>query len=99
MHYILTQRNYLTPHLTQIKAHPHSSCYPSLQHHHPERTDPMFRLASMLYAIFATSLAGIGVIAVLTMGYDTLIPIVGAAAVGAVIAVPVTLLVAKRILG
>jgi hypothetical protein len=59
----------------------------------------MFRLAAMLYAIIATSLAGIGVIAVLTMGYDTLIPILGAAAVGAVIALPAALLVAKRILG
>jgi hypothetical protein len=59
----------------------------------------MFRLASMLYSIFGTSLAGIGVIAVLTMGYDTLIPILGAAAVGAIIAVPAALLVAKRILG
>ncbi len=59
----------------------------------------MFRLASMLYSIFATSLAGIGVIAVLTMGYDTLIPILGAAAVGAVIAIPAALIVAKRMLG
>ena len=59
----------------------------------------MFRLASMLYAIIATSLAGIGVIAVLTMGYDTLIPILGAVAIGAVIALPTALLVAKRILG
>ena len=57
----------------------------------------MFRLASMLYAIFATSLAGAGVIAVLTMGYDTMFPILAAAAVGAVIAVPVAFLVAKRI--
>lgn len=59
----------------------------------------MFRLASMLYSIFATSLAGAGVIAVLTMGYDTLFPILGAAAVGAIVAVPVALIVAKRILG
>ena len=59
----------------------------------------MFRLAAMLYAIFATSLAGAGVIAVLTMGYDTVIPILGTAAVGAIIAVPTALLVAKRILG
>ena len=59
----------------------------------------MFRLASMLYAIIATSLAGIGVITVLTMGHDTLIPILGAAAIGAVIALPTALLVAKRILG
>ncbi|AXI43401.1 hypothetical protein [Sulfitobacter sp. SK011] len=58
----------------------------------------MFRLASMLYSIIATSLAGAGVIAVLTMGHVSLIPILGAAAVGAVVALPVAFLVAKRIL-
>jgi predicted PurR-regulated permease PerM len=59
----------------------------------------MLRLASILYSIIATSLAGIGVIAVLTMGYDTLTPILVAAVIGAVLAVPVSYLVAKRIVG
>ena len=59
----------------------------------------MLRLASILYSIIATSLAGIGVIGVLTMGYDTLTPILVAAVIGAVLAVPVSYLVAKRIVG
>lgn len=57
----------------------------------------MIRLASILYSIVATTLAGIGVIAVLTAGYDTTVPIIVAAAIGAVIAVPVSYLVARKI--
>ncbi len=57
----------------------------------------MFRLASMLYSIIATSLAGAGVIAVLTAGYDTLIPILVAAGIGAIIAIPVADLIAREI--
>jgi hypothetical protein len=33
----------------------------------------MFRLASILYSLIATTLAGTAVIAVLTIGYDTLV--------------------------
>ncbi|MGC1496960.1 MAG: CTP synthetase [Sulfitobacter sp.] len=57
----------------------------------------MFRLASMLYSIIATSLAGAGVIAVLTAGYDTLIPILVTAGIGAIIAIPVAYLIAREI--
>ena len=57
----------------------------------------MLRLASMLYSIIGSTLAGVGVIAVLASGYDTLAPILISAAVGAVLAVPVTLIVAKKI--
>lgn len=57
----------------------------------------MLRLAGMLYSLIATTLAGAGVIAVLTAGYTAVIPIVGAAALGAVSALPVSYLVAKRI--
>ena len=57
----------------------------------------MFRLASMLYSIIGTSLAGSFIVAALTMGYDTLIPIVGAAAIGAVLALPISWMVAKAI--
>lgn len=57
----------------------------------------MIRLASILYSIVATTLAGIGVIAVLTAGYDTTVPIIVAAAIGAVIALPVSYLVARKI--
>ena len=59
----------------------------------------MFRLASMLYSIIATALAGSGVIAVLSAGYVSLNAILGAAAVGAVLAIPVSYFVARKISG
>ena len=57
----------------------------------------MLRLASMLYAIVATTLAGTGVIAVLVAGASTPAALIGAAALGAVIALPVSYFVASRI--
>ncbi|MBM1690896.1 hypothetical protein [Sulfitobacter geojensis] len=57
----------------------------------------MFRLASMLYSIIASAMAGAGVIAVLSAGYVSLTPILAAAAVGAVLAVPVSYLVARKL--
>ena len=54
-------------------------------------------LTMILFSIIATTLAGSGVIAVLTMGYGTLWPIIGAAAIGAVLALPVSWLVAREI--
>jgi len=57
----------------------------------------MFRLAQILYSIIGTTLAGIGVIAALTLGMDTLMPILVSAAIGAVIAIPATYFVAKAI--
>lgn len=57
----------------------------------------MFRLASILYSLIGTTLAGTAIIAVLVTGYDTLMPIVVAAAVGAVVALPISYLVAKRL--
>ena len=57
----------------------------------------MFRLASMLYSIIATAMAGAGVIAVLSAGYVSLIPILAAAGAGAVLAVPVSWFVAREI--
>ncbi len=64
-----------------------------------KRNFPMLRLAGMLYSLIATTLAGVGVIAVLTAGYTAVTPIVGAAALGALVALPVSYLVAKRITG
>ena len=55
------------------------------------------RLMMVLYAMIATAMAGAGVIAVLTAGYGTLWPIVVAAAVGAVLALPVAWAVARQI--
>lgn len=57
----------------------------------------MFRLASILYSLISTSLAGTGVIAVLVAGYGTLIPILAAAAAGFVLALPVSWYVAGQI--
>ena len=55
------------------------------------------RLMMVLYSMIATAMAGTGVVAVLSMGYGTLWPIVIAAAVGAVVALPVSWMVAREI--
>ncbi|WP_227271690.1 CTP synthetase [Roseobacter weihaiensis] len=57
----------------------------------------MLRVASMLYAIVAPTLAGAGVIAVLVMGASGVVPIVAAAAAGAVLALPVSYVIANKI--
>lgn len=57
----------------------------------------MFRLAAILFSMTSTTVAGIAVIAVLSMGYDTLIPIVIAAAAGFVISIPATWWLTKQI--
>ncbi|MBY6091682.1 CTP synthetase [Maritimibacter alkaliphilus] len=56
----------------------------------------MMRLASILFSLISTTLAGTAVIAVLVAGYDTLVPILAAAATGVVLALPVTWIVAKK---
>ena len=55
------------------------------------------RLMMVLYSMIATAMAGTGVIVVLTMGLVTLWPIIWAAAAGAVLALPVSWLVARQI--
>jgi hypothetical protein len=55
------------------------------------------RLAMVLYAMIGTALAGSAMVLVLTLGYVTTWPIVGAAAVGAAVALPVSWLVARQI--
>ncbi len=57
----------------------------------------MLRLATTLYSIVGSSLAGAAVVAVLVMGYGTMMPIIYAAAVGAIVGVPATWFVAKAI--
>lgn len=57
----------------------------------------MIRLATMLYSIIGTSLAGTGVIVALVVGYDSVAGIVGAAAIGALIGVPFSYVVAQQI--
>jgi hypothetical protein len=57
----------------------------------------MFRLASILYSLIGTTLAGTAIIAVLTAGFGTLVPIVAAAVIGALVALPVTYFVTRAI--
>ena len=57
----------------------------------------MMRLASILYSLISTTVAGTLVIAALTMGYDTLVPILMAAGIGCVVSLPVAYVVAKAI--
>jgi len=57
----------------------------------------MVRLTFLLYSFISSTLAGIAIIAVLSAGYGTLMPIIYAAAAGFIIALPVSWLVAKKI--
>lgn len=57
----------------------------------------MLRLASILYSLIGSSLAGIGVIAVLVAGFISVKAIVIAAAVGAVLGAPVAWFVAAQL--
>ncbi|MGB0661060.1 MAG: hypothetical protein ACPGNV_12905 [Mangrovicoccus sp.] len=56
----------------------------------------MFRLASLLYSLIGTTLAGSAIVVALVMGYDDLQGIVIAAALGALAALPVSYLVARQ---
>ncbi len=57
----------------------------------------MIRLAFTLYSLIGTTLAGSLIVAALVAGCDTLWPIIISAAVGFVLAIPVSLYVAKQI--
>ncbi len=57
----------------------------------------MFRLASILYSLIGTSLAGTLVVVALVMGHDTASAIIIAAAVGAVLALPASYAIARMI--
>lgn len=57
----------------------------------------MLRLAMVLFSLIATSLMGSAVVVVLSMGYDTMTPILGAVAVGFIAALPVSWGVARAI--
>ena len=59
----------------------------------------MLRLAAVVYILLGATLAGIFIIAALTMGMDTAKPIIYAAVVGFVVAAPVSWIVAKQING
>lgn len=57
----------------------------------------MLRLTLLMFSIISTALMGTAVIIALTIGQDTLIPILVAAATGFVLAIPVSWLVARQI--
>ncbi|MET4101107.1 putative PurR-regulated permease PerM [Roseovarius sp. MBR-78] len=57
----------------------------------------MLRLGFILHLFIGSTLAGSAVIAALVMGQDTVRPILIAAALGFVAAIPVTWLVAARL--
>ncbi|EEW24503.1 hypothetical protein [Rhodobacter ferrooxidans] len=57
----------------------------------------MSRLAFILFSLISTTLAGIGIVVALVTGNDTLQPILIAAAIGFVLSVPVTWIVAKQL--
>jgi len=59
----------------------------------------MLRLTSLLYAVVGTTLAGIGVVAALTMNMYDFQSIIAAAAVGALAALPVSWIIAKKLQG
>lgn len=57
----------------------------------------MMRLASILYSLISTTLAGSFIVVSLVAGYTTLNPILIAAALGFVLALPVSWLIARQI--
>jgi predicted PurR-regulated permease PerM len=57
----------------------------------------MTRLAGIMFSIISTTLMGIAIIVALVSGNDTLNPILIAAAIGFVVAIPVTWIVTKKI--
>lgn len=57
----------------------------------------MLRLASILYSLIATTLAGSAIVVALTTGYVTWQALLVAAAIGALAAIPISAYVAKSI--
>ncbi len=57
----------------------------------------MLRLGFILHLFIGSTLAGVGVIAALTTGYDSLYPILIAALVGFVAAFPITWAVTRKL--
>jgi predicted PurR-regulated permease PerM len=59
----------------------------------------MTRLMLILFSMISTTMMWVGMIAALTMGYDTLNPLLVAIAIGFVASVPATWFIAKQITG
>ncbi len=58
----------------------------------------MLRLASILYSLIGTTLAGSLVVVALVTGNDAAAPIIAAAAIGAALGVPVSWFVARAMI-
>ena len=57
----------------------------------------MSRLMMMLFSMISTTLMGIGIVVALVTGYDTLQPILIAAALGFVLALPAKWIIGRQI--
>jgi predicted PurR-regulated permease PerM len=57
----------------------------------------MTRLALVIFSIASVTFMGIAVVVALVAGWDTLVPIVIAAAIGLALSLPASWLVARRI--
>lgn len=57
----------------------------------------MARLFLLLFSVIGTTLAGIAIVFVLSLGWVALMPIIVAAATGVVLAVPTTWAVARHL--
>lgn len=57
----------------------------------------MYRLASLLYSVIGASLAGTMIVIALVSGFDTARSIIIAAAIGFAVAIPVAMIVARKI--
>ncbi|RDC70943.1 CTP synthetase [Rhodovulum sp. 12E13] len=57
----------------------------------------MLRLAALIFIMSGATLAGILIVAALVVGLDTAQPIIAAAAIGFLVAIPVSVVVARRL--
>lgn len=57
----------------------------------------MFRLSLILHLFIGSTIAGSAMIAALTMGYDTMVPVMWSAIAGFVASFPVSYWVAKKL--
>lgn len=59
----------------------------------------MTRLMLILFSMISTTMMGVAMVAALTMGYDTLNPLLVAIGIGFVLSLPATWIIAKQIAG
>ncbi|MBZ4690886.1 CTP synthetase [Cereibacter changlensis] len=57
----------------------------------------MLRLTMILFSMISTTLMGVGIVIALTTGHDSLRPILLAAAIGFVLAVPISAIIARKL--